>query len=124
MAEPHGVERVSPSDSRIRDHLANERTFLAWQRTALTILGLGFVVDRFALGSAGSAVLGSWVGLALVLLGGAASAVGASRYVDTERRIDAGSYRSSITVHLAMVAAILAGAIALAIFLAVNPAGS
>lgn len=31
------------------DHLANERTFLAWTRTAITIMAFGFVVARFGL---------------------------------------------------------------------------
>ena len=31
------------------DHLANERTFLAWVRTAITIMAFGFVVARFGL---------------------------------------------------------------------------
>jgi uncharacterized membrane protein YidH (DUF202 family) len=31
---------------KIRDHLANERTFLAWVRTALGLIGLGFVLAR------------------------------------------------------------------------------
>ena len=37
-----------PQD-RIRDHLANERTFLAWIRTALGLLGLGFVLARMGI---------------------------------------------------------------------------
>src|SRR5688500_10476022 len=32
-----------------RDHLANERTFLAWIRTSLAIIGLGFVIVKFSL---------------------------------------------------------------------------
>jgi putative membrane protein len=31
------------------DHLANERTFLAWVRTALGLIGLGFVLARMGL---------------------------------------------------------------------------
>ena len=31
------------------NHLANERTFLAWVRTALSLLGLGFVLARMGL---------------------------------------------------------------------------
>lgn len=31
------------------DHLANERTFLAWIRTGVAIMGFGFVVVKFAL---------------------------------------------------------------------------
>lgn len=30
------------------DHLANERTFLAWIRTSLGIIGLGFVMAKFS----------------------------------------------------------------------------
>jgi putative membrane protein len=37
------------SASRARDHLANERTFLAWVRTALGLIGLGFVLARMGL---------------------------------------------------------------------------
>jgi putative membrane protein len=33
-------------ESRVRDHLANERTFLAWIRTALGLIGIGFVLAR------------------------------------------------------------------------------
>jgi putative membrane protein len=35
--------------SRVRDHLANERTFLAWVRTSLGLIGLGFVFARMGL---------------------------------------------------------------------------
>lgn len=35
--------------NRTRDHLANERTFLAWVRTALGLIGLGFVLARMGL---------------------------------------------------------------------------
>ncbi len=35
--------------SRTRDHLANERTFLAWIRTTLALLGLGFLLARLGL---------------------------------------------------------------------------
>jgi putative membrane protein len=34
---------------RSSDHLANERTFLAWLRTCIALMGLGFVVARFSL---------------------------------------------------------------------------
>jgi putative membrane protein len=33
----------------LRDHLANERTFLAWIRTSIAVVGLGFVVARFSI---------------------------------------------------------------------------
>ncbi len=31
------------------DHLANERTFLAWIRTSIPLMGFGFVIGKFAL---------------------------------------------------------------------------
>ncbi|MDQ1149548.1 YidH family protein [Sphingobacterium zeae] len=34
---------------KVNDHLANERTFLAWIRTSLGIMGFGFVVVKFSL---------------------------------------------------------------------------
>jgi putative membrane protein len=37
------------ASSRVRDHLANERTFLAWIRTVLGLIGLGFVLARMGL---------------------------------------------------------------------------
>jgi putative membrane protein len=38
-----------PKDKRVSDHLANERTFLAWIRTSIGIMAFGFVVVRFSL---------------------------------------------------------------------------
>lgn len=34
------------SSARVRDHLANERTYLAWMRTAISLLGFGVVIVR------------------------------------------------------------------------------
>jgi inner membrane protein YidH len=34
-------------DRHTSDHLANERTFLAWIRTSVAVIGLGFVVAKF-----------------------------------------------------------------------------
>ncbi len=34
---------------KVTDHLANQRTFLAWIRTALATIAFGFVVERFGL---------------------------------------------------------------------------
>jgi putative membrane protein len=55
-AEEQAMGRSDPSpsspagaSSRVRDHLANERTFLAWIRTGLGLIGLGFVLARMGL---------------------------------------------------------------------------
>jgi putative membrane protein len=37
-------KRLNPS--RVRDHLANERTYLAWMRTAIALMGFGVVIVR------------------------------------------------------------------------------
>ena len=34
---------------RYSDHAANERTFLAWVRTGIAIIALGFVIEKFNL---------------------------------------------------------------------------
>jgi putative membrane protein len=64
----------------VTDHLANERTFLAWVRTALAIMAFGFAVERIGLAfreislkssylPASSIHYSTLVGVALVLLG-------------------------------------------------------
>lgn len=43
MSEPS----PPPSNpNRVRDHLANERTFLAWIRTAVALMGFGVLIVR------------------------------------------------------------------------------
>lgn len=37
------------SIERSREHLANERTFLAWIRTSIALMGFGFVIVKFTL---------------------------------------------------------------------------
>lgn len=43
------LEPLPAENSSIRDHLANERTFLAWIRTSLGLMAFGFVVEKFSL---------------------------------------------------------------------------
>jgi putative membrane protein len=42
----HKERRQNPS--RVRDHLANERTYLAWMRTAVAMMGFGVVILRIS----------------------------------------------------------------------------
>jgi len=37
-------KRINPN--RIRDHLANERTYLAWMRSAIALMGFGVLIVR------------------------------------------------------------------------------
>lgn len=43
------AQHIHRSSANISDHLANERTFLAWIRTSIGIMAFGFVVVKFAL---------------------------------------------------------------------------
>jgi putative membrane protein len=43
------MPQKSVDPNRQRDHQANERTFLAWLRTALALIGFGFAIARFGL---------------------------------------------------------------------------
>lgn len=44
MTETEKKGRQNPS--RVRDHLANERTYLAWMRSAIALMGFGVVIVR------------------------------------------------------------------------------
>ena len=44
MTENAVTEKANPN--RARDHLANERTFLAWVRTGAAIVVFGFAILR------------------------------------------------------------------------------
>jgi putative membrane protein len=46
LAVPGRGRVVENCGSEARDHLANERTFLAWVRTALALVGLGALFAR------------------------------------------------------------------------------
>jgi putative membrane protein len=113
--------RTPERDAAVRDHLANERTLLAWQRTAFAAIGLGFVVDRFALGGSTGALLGSIVGLGLICLGGAAAALGVHRYVRTSQQIDTNSYRPVLAVHILVAGGIVVAAAVLVALLVLAP---
>ena len=40
-------ETSAPTDKHASDFLANERTFLAWIRTSVAVISLGFVIAKF-----------------------------------------------------------------------------
>ena len=49
MTEPPRKVAGPPPEHRAAEYLANERTFLAWIRTAIAVVSLGFLVSRFSL---------------------------------------------------------------------------
>lgn len=79
---------------------AAERTFLAWIRTGLSLMGLGFVVARFSLFLREIAVVridappptgvSRWLGVSLIVLGAILIAGSARSYLATVRRLERG----------------------------------
>lgn len=85
------------ADVRATDTLANERTFLAYIRTALAFIAFGFVIARFALfarefsllvhGPTHSEGISTGFGTGMALFGIAVALIGAWRYARTDRRL-------------------------------------
>ena len=93
---------------RYSDHAANERTFLAWVRTAIAIMAFGFLVEKFdlfvemagrsaagRLPSLGGQTIGNIAGLFLFILGGATMVLAIVRFRRTARDIDSKDERHS-----------------------------
>jgi putative membrane protein len=103
-------------ESRARTHLANERTFLAWLRTGVTLIALGLAAGQFLAVSGGES--GRLVrGLATLLAGSGigAAVLGAFRYRAGERRIEAGEFQpAGSSILVATAAAVVVGAVAIA----------
>jgi putative membrane protein len=109
-------EQGEDGPTSARDHLANERTLLSWIRTALTVIGLGFIIDRLATESQRSGIA-AFAGIGLVLLGGVVALAGGYSYLSTRRELVSGTFRPQVGLHLAIVAVVAVGALATAVFL-------
>ncbi|BAZ37085.1 hypothetical protein NIES4101_30060 [Calothrix sp. NIES-4101] len=46
IGEINSEQAKRRNSSRVRDHLANERTYLAWMRSAIALLGFGVLIVR------------------------------------------------------------------------------
>ena len=80
--DPHIEDQIHrEGDAPRRTHLANERTFLAWWRSGLAAITVGFGVGKFgpAVGSASETWAYVVIGAGFVVLGGAFVAYGLSR---------------------------------------------
>ena len=106
IAEPN-------KDKHVSDHLANERTFLAWIRTSIGIMAFGFVVVRFSLfvkqlttildkdklaaGAPGPEHSGhsAFIGIVLVASGLVTTVFAFVRFMRIRSQIESGEYRSS-----------------------------
>jgi putative membrane protein len=111
MAKNEQEEKPAVADinkrQNVSDHLANERTFLAWIRTGVGIMAFGFVVVKFSLFIKQlSAILGKEVilpqkgysavaGIVLVALGSLTTVFSFLRYNQTEKKLASGIYQQS-----------------------------
>ncbi len=106
-----------------KDHLANERTFLAWIRTGIGIMAFGFVVERFGLFMAQFTNLiknvapqdynprtseTSTFGMLLIVFGALICVFSYIRFVKTEKQIDDGNYQNSKTLPILLTVLVVA----------------
>ena len=113
-----GRPRRPERDAEIREHLANERTLLAWVRTGVGLISLGFVVERAgALAAVAGAEGASDVfGLALVALGCLTLVVGTAQYFRNRSMIREGVFASRAAPYMVVVAGSLLLAAAFAVY--------
>ena len=113
-----------------QEYLANERTFLAWIRTSIAVISLGFVVARFSLWLRQIAEAGAMpaprlhgvslpMGELLMIFGGCLSVLAAWRYHVVNRQIeeDRVSADRGLIVLVTLVVALIALAMAVAMVL-------
>jgi inner membrane protein YidH len=110
LAGPETSGTQGWSASRTRDHLANERTYLAWLRTAANVMVLGLAVARL-IGHGGTRAVVA--GAILVVVGAAGLVYGAIRYKRVSVEIEQNRLVQNIGVRGPMIAAaVLIAAIA------------
>jgi putative membrane protein len=119
-------------DTKLREHLANERTFLAWVRTAIALIGLGFVIVKFALFIDELAILFSQeelpvqegfsalIGVIIVAFGVALAPFAFFQYKKVENQIESTSYKTSMLLTGILTFALVAGGILLIMHLLTN----
>ena len=112
----------------VADHLANERTMLAWVRTGIGVIAFGFAVVKFSLFVRQiSAVLGknlskphnysAEIGISLVALGTLSIVFAYIQYRQTERQLNMGEYYHSPLLIQLLVTLITIIGLALLVYL-------
>ena len=105
MSEPtrnNPQPATGESANRARDHLANERTFLAWVRTGIAIVVFGFAIGRFAIAirqfmqiqgrTFQTAGLTVWFGAIAIFGGVLLTLAGLLRYRRTRDQLETGKF--------------------------------
>src|SRR5437588_10828295 len=117
------------TSKKVSDHLANERTFLAWIRTGLATIAFGFVVERFGLllrelGFKGNTTvipyhLSSFFGVCLTVLGVIMMIAALLGFLHNRRSIDAERFHpsASFPIILTILASLIGAMLAIYLFL-------
>jgi putative membrane protein len=123
----------------VTDHMANERTYLAWIRTSLGIMAFGFVVEKFSffikqfsvfLGENPATVAqntsplfgySSIFGILLVAFGAALSLLSYIQYRKVTRQIEQGSYQQTMLLASVLMMAVFLTGIFLVAYLISTP---
>ena len=111
----------------IREHLANERTFLAWIRTGVAILTFGFVIEKFSiyirsLGAASgqdlpvNSLSSSYFGFIFVLIAAVVVILATVRFKLNQKQIDQGTYQASVTIDISVAVLIILVSFLMAVF--------
>lgn len=91
---------IANTGSVARDHLANERTFLAWSRTGLGFIALGVAIKRFdAMEATPTLLEGEQTEKAPIVLVGLGSGClihGTFRYLSILRLLQRGLFRPNV----------------------------
>lgn len=115
--------KTVPEDKQATEFLANERTFLAWIRTSIAIISLGFVIAKFRIWLQDIARAGSVslppsklgdsfkIGIGMMALGGLLTVLAAWRYHLVNRQIEEGKVTADrgLIVFVTILVATLAG---------------
>ncbi|MFI5058523.1 MAG: YidH family protein [Candidatus Acidiferrales bacterium] len=105
MPEPRPNDNrlvTSENSNRVRDHLANERTFLAWVRTGVAVVVFGFAIGRFAIAirqfmeiqgqTSRTAGVSVWFGTIAIIAGVLLTLAGLVRYRRTRAQLESGEF--------------------------------
>ena len=124
-------EIIRPENAR--EHLANERTLLAWIRTSIGIMAFGFVVVKFSLFIKQISLLlgknadiptqhgySSVVGILLVAVGAITMLLSYIKFKQNEKQLNNQTFKSSSKLVLFLIIIILVISILLILFLIEN----